>query len=193
MLGRCLNHDDPAYKNYGGRGITVCESWYHFANFANDMGMKPHPELTIERINNNAGYSPENCRWDTRSNQCLNRRIFKNNTSNFTGINRHGSRWIARFGYENERYVIGWFMTKEAASAVRDAFVELFFFDREAAMKMLPVDKARSISKTGVRGVSPHADGGYLVRCTVGGVRHYVGYFKDFTEACNARSQFLAG
>lgn len=193
MLSRCNNPDEGSYHNYGARGIAVCERWHHFANFAADMMPTYCPGLTIERMDNNAGYSPSNCTWATRSDQCVNRRVFSNNTSAFTGVVRSGRSWVARFDYEDVRYNIGWFETKEEARDARARFVEMFFLDRGVALEMLPKDIARRTSKTGVRGVTQHIDGGFTARATVGGKRQYLGYFKTLQEARDARSNFLAG
>lgn len=73
LLARCKNPNNPKYKHYGGRGISVCERWNTFENFYEDMG-DPSPELSIDRINNDGNYEPGNCRWATRSEQRRNQR-----------------------------------------------------------------------------------------------------------------------
>lgn len=74
MRQRCLNPKNPAFKGYGGRGITVCHRWNSFQNFISDMGRAPSPSHSIERRNNNDAYTPDNCYWTTQVVQCNNQR-----------------------------------------------------------------------------------------------------------------------
>lgn len=80
LKNRCLNPDNIQFKDYGGRGITVCKRWLEFVNFYEDMGKCPDNH-EIDRINNNEGYSKENCRWTTKKINSRNRRSAKKHTT----------------------------------------------------------------------------------------------------------------
>lgn len=77
MRGRCNNPLDANYKHYGGRGISVCARWDDFSAFLEDMGEKPSPDHSIDRIDNNGNYEPSNCRWATKLTQSRNTRTCK--------------------------------------------------------------------------------------------------------------------
>lgn len=186
MHSRCYNPESSSYENYGARGITVCARWHDFAVFAADMGLKPSANLSLERQDNDGHYTPQNCVWDTRTQQCVNRRTFKSNTSGARGVVQTQTGFQARFDFERVRYSIGYFDTLEEAAQARERFVDLFYLDKEYAVSTIGGVVARRNSQTKIRGVNPHQDGGFIARVTVNKQRKYLGYFKTLEAAQQA-------
>lgn len=110
MIARCTNENSPGYNNYGGRGIHVCDRWLSYENFLEDMGRRPSPRHSIDRIDNDKGYSPDNCRWATQKEQCRNKRTNRLITAN--GETKTLAEWAEitglRTGTISERLRHGW-------------------------------------------------------------------------------------
>lgn len=110
MTMRCTDPNNRKYQQYGGRGITVCERWKSFDDFLEDMGPKPTPKHTIDRIDNSGGYSPDNCRWANAREQAINRRTSVYLT--LDGITKPLVHWAEECGVDRrvllQRYRNGW-------------------------------------------------------------------------------------
>lgn len=111
MKARCYSPSSAAYYKYGARGVTVCERWMTFENFFADMGKKPSPSHSIDRIDGSKGYEPGNCRWATAKQQQLN---LKNNVRlDFDGKSLTAGEWSEIVGIDaktiSSRYQkLGW-------------------------------------------------------------------------------------
>lgn len=96
MKARCESISNKYFYNYGARGIFVCEKWQDFAAFSKDMSPRPSKEMSIDRIDSNGPYSPENCRWATKKEQQGNRRV--NVFLEYNGLRMHLSDWARYLG-----------------------------------------------------------------------------------------------
>lgn len=134
MKQRCYYEKHEFYKDYGGRGIKVCERWVDsFEAFLDDMGECPRG-YSLDRLRVNEDYSPENCRWTCPSEQAYNTRKKKNNSSGRSGVSFHSltGKWQASIGVQNRQIYLGIFSTyEEACKAREDAEIEYFGFNKE--------------------------------------------------------------
>jgi hypothetical protein len=96
MKQRCFNRNNSQFKDYGGRGITVCNRWLKFEQFYADMGPRPTTDHSLERDDNDGDYCPENCRWATRSEQQSNTR--RNRLFTYDGRTQTVTQWAEECG-----------------------------------------------------------------------------------------------
>jgi hypothetical protein len=118
---RCTNTNNSRYRDYGGRGIKMCDRWAGnggYRNFLEDMGERPEG-MTLDRIDNNGNYEPSNCRWATYQQQSLNKRAYKNNKTGITGVYKHlGIYWVAATRHKG-KLTVKYCKTRDEAIAAR--------------------------------------------------------------------------
>lgn len=122
MIARCKNPQNPNYIRYGARGIRVCDRWRDdFVNFLADMGRSPGPGYSLERIDNDGDYTPENCRWATVKEQSRNRRNSKRIT--YQGVTLTQAEWAERIGIDqgtlHSRLKCGWTVERALTQPLR--------------------------------------------------------------------------
>lgn len=187
LKDRCDNINSSSYPNYGGRGISYYKAWVHFENFADDMGPKPTPDHSIERVDNDGNYDKDNCIWATRHEQSLNRRTFTNNSTGYTGVKlvKKSGRYTATMHFKKVRYMVsGSFETIDQAGEARAKLLALLKAGEDVTH--LTQRGIRCNNTTGVTGISSCKKGGYIARIVRGGERKYLGYFKHFDDAKEA-------
>ena len=127
MVHRCVSPKNKEYKHYGARGITVCKEWLDIKNFVAWCDLT-HPNIegiSLDRIDVNGNYEPNNCRWADRTTQNTNQRMKKNNTSGFVGVSWVEARlkWVSRITTEKKRIWLGDYKTIEEAVLARDNYI----------------------------------------------------------------------
>jgi len=125
MKDRCYRPKNEKYHNYGGRGITICDEWVNsFESFIQDMGLRPSPEHSIDRMNNDGNYELNNCRWATNTEQLHNRRDSPNRTQQLPrGVYKSKLRFKASITHKGINIYLGHFITPQKASAFRNKYI----------------------------------------------------------------------
>ena len=189
MHRRCYDVNNKLYPYYGGRGIFVCDRWFSFPNFVDDVGCKPNPSLTLDRVKNDGPYSDSNFRWATKSEQALNRGSRSDSPFGVNGVTQKGSKFVAAATIAGVVYPLGSHATLAAAIEVRKKFDDIVANDFSEAMLMV---KSRELPATGARGVYNYRDGRFIARVYLNKCKHDLGIFDTIEEANNARQDYLA-
>ena len=126
MYHRCYNEKNPKYKNYGGRGIRVCDRWHTMSNFIDDMYPSFEEGLTLARINIDGNYEPDNCRWATLTTQNRNtRKIMSTNKSGYRGVywDKNNNKWRTQIRVNGKTIHIGMFIDLIEGAKAYDQYV----------------------------------------------------------------------
>ena len=128
MKSRCYRKNHINYDSYGGRGITVCNEWKNdpiaFINWSNKNGYSP--DIELDRIDNDKGYSPNNCHWITHAENSRNQRLLRStNTSGYRGVCffKPTKKYTARVTYNYKDTHLGYFETAIEAALARDQYI----------------------------------------------------------------------
>lgn len=134
MKQRCLNPKSNNYKNYGERGVSVCEKWMTFEGFWEDMQEGYSEHLSIDRIDVSGNYCKDNCKWSTYSEQGYNKRKICTNKSGRTGVcwDKNSCKWEAKIVFQGKKIYLGRYESfEDAVKAREEAELKYFGFNKE--------------------------------------------------------------
>lgn len=183
MLQRCNNPRNPAYRHYGGRGITVCARWQCFANFLEDLGPRP-PAHSLDRIDVNGSYAPANCRWATAAEQARNTRAQLGSSAGVSYSSRDHA-WRAFITVGHKVIALGSFQSAEQASFARRAAEQKYWVEGEAPLTR-DVQRNNRSGYTGVAYLKREQK--WLAYRYVQRKRHDIGLFSTAEAAAAARA-----
>lgn len=125
MKSRCYSPAHPRYRNYGGRGISICPEWHDFETFYARAGGRWSSGLQIDRENNDGNYCPENCRFVTCQVNNCNHGVRQDNSTGYTGVTYRANqnRFRAQIWFGSKGITIGQFRTVEEAVAARNSYI----------------------------------------------------------------------
>lgn len=129
MIKRCYCEKDNAFSRYGGRGIKVCDRWRGcFEAFCSDMGIRPGADYSLDRIDPNGDYGPENCRWADLKTQAHNQRVPKTSPTGFRGVVKNPrGKYVAQIWASNRMRRIGTFSNFSDACAARKKAEKIYW------------------------------------------------------------------
>ena len=128
MKNRCYNEKNPNYKDYGARGIQICNKWLDIKNFIEDMYPSYQEGLTLDRIDVDGNYESDNCRWTTQNVQAQNTRdICKNNTSGYRGVSWYEIRnkWVVQIMVNTKHIHLGYHQTALEGAKAYERYIRL--------------------------------------------------------------------
>lgn len=209
MRGRCYNSANTSYKNYGGRGIKVCDEWKsNYTTFRSwSLANGYSDSLSIDRIDSNGNYEPSNCRWTTSHVQsCNTRRIHKTNKSGYRGVswNSASSKWEVSIAINKQTVKIGYYTDILEAAKAYDSYVIANKLQHTINNVLSDGEYVApntdqlliSSNSSGYRGVSAPLRIAHMANPWTAAIQHkgkkiWSGYFSTALEAALARDTYI--